>query len=316
MKLAPPGSGVHTRPLRKSAQNRPVHSFSFWSGLAVLLMIGSFPTARAAADQPGISPDMRDFPPLVEPGRKAPAPAPAVPPGQVPSEVKKPAEEEIPSVLTPAVPAAEAAPAAYRLGVGDGLEILVLGQPDYSKTVKVRPDGAITAPAAGTVFALGRTPEEVGQEIQEKLATYIRHAVVNLMVSDFGDQKVFVLGEVALPGERTFYKGMSVIQALAQAGGLKPSGKAGNVVVLRRTGADEARFMTVDVADALKNKPGGSDMALRPFDIVYVPRSFIGDVNVFVDQYFRQNIAPFTLYLEGWNAFNIAQKGVRIITTQ
>jgi polysaccharide biosynthesis/export protein len=250
---------------------------------------------------------MRDFPPLIEPGRPAPTPgiSPVVPPARP--------EASTPKEPVGGKPETEA-PAPYHLGVGDELTLLVLGQPDYSKTVKVRPDGAITAPAAGTVFAMGRTAEEVGLEIQHKLGTYLRHPVVNLMVTGFGDQKIYIMGEVNLPGDRPYTNGMTAVQALAQAGGLKPSGQGKSVVVLRRTGPDEAQFYTLNLSDLLGDKPGGTDMALRPYDIVYVPRSFIGSANVFVDQYVRLMSTPFVTYVEGWNAFNIGKEGVRIIS--
>jgi hypothetical protein len=80
--------------------------------------------------------------------------------------------------------------------------------------------------------------------------------------------------------------------------------------VLRRSEQAEAEFFQLDLTRPLEGEGAEEDMLLLPSDIVYVPKSFIADVNVFVDQYIRQNIAPFTLYIEGWNAFNLTQSRV------
>lgn len=247
--------------------------------------------------------EMRDFPPVVDPQRPAGLPeerAPAAPrPVDAIPAVPEPGDHD-----------------AYRLGVGDEVQVLVLGHPDFSRTVIVRPDGAITAPGAGMVHALGRSPEEVAAEIEERLKAILRHPRVDLLVASFGEHRVFVMGEVEIPGGHPYHKGMSAMQAIAKAGGILSTGKSGSVVVLRRTGPDEAHFFQLSLGEMLKGPDRGEDMVLMPYDIVFVPKTFIANVNVFVDQYMRQMIAPFSLYVEGWNAFNIERRGVRVITAR
>ncbi|MDM7914285.1 MAG: hypothetical protein QUU85_03335, partial [Candidatus Eisenbacteria bacterium] len=141
----------------------------------------------------------------------------------------------------------------------------------------------------------------------------LRHPYVDLMVTQYGDQVVFVMGEVEFPGEKPFYKGMSTIQAIAQAGGISQTGKAGSILVLRRLGPDQAEVHHLDVGAAFKSEQGPvQDLGLQPYDIVFVPRKFISNVNIFVDQYMRQMIAPFTLYLEGWKAFHLKEENIRV----
>lgn len=277
----------------------------------------SFQTLISSENRPVEADDMRDFPPLVDPERKEPARAPREPRAEEPIRPMPPDTSGVPYQGAPARPASgPGGLSPYLLGVGDEVELVVIGQPDYSRVLRVRPDGNITAPGAGTLFALGRTPEEVGLEIEQKLSQYLRHPRVSLMVNNYGERHVYVLGEVELPGEKTYSKGMSALQAIAQAGGMRPSAKGKSVIVLRRTGPEQADYYPLDLGNALKDGGGALDMSLQPADIVFVPRSFIGNANVFVDQYFRQMISPFTLYLEGWNAFNIGERGVRVITTQ
>jgi protein involved in polysaccharide export with SLBB domain len=269
--------------------------------LAVFLIVSAFvtPVALATGDEG------RDFPPLVDPARRVPVER-GVTPGETPAAPE--------TLRTPpaGVGTAPTEPEAYLLGVGDELQISVLSSPELSGPVKVRPDGAITTPGAGTVHALGRTPEDVGREIEEKLGAILRYARVDVVVTNFGLQRVFIMGEVDQPGDRPFYKGMSALQAVAVAGGIKPTGKSASVLVLRRTGTDTAEVRRLDLGSALRGE-AGADFVLHPFDIVYVPRTFIAKVDTVIEQYVREAIVPFSLYYEGWRAFQLASGNVKWI---
>jgi protein involved in polysaccharide export with SLBB domain len=269
---------------------------------AVLLVCGACfsPVASATGE------DARDFPPLVDPNRPvggersvAPAQTPAVTPADTTGH---------------RAAAIEAESEPYLLGVGDELKLTVLSSPELSGVAKVRPDGAATFPGAGTLHVLGRTPEEVGRELEEKLGGILRYPRVDLAVTSFGEPRIFVMGEVPLPGDKPYYKGMSALQAVAAAGGFLPSGKSSSVLVLRRTGSDAAEVRQLDLGLSLKGKPGPG-LALHPYDIVFVPRTMIARANVAVDQYVRQMIAPFTLYLEGWRAWALATGKVKVVAT-
>lgn len=265
-----------------------------WSLALVMLGLGLMVASAASAS---VGED-RDFPPLIDPSRPASgpavAPAPAVPP------------------MTPPPASADRSGESYRLGVGDELMVSVLSQPTLSGMVKVRPDGAITTPGAGMVHAVGRTPEEVGEEIERKLGSLLRYPHVDLQVTNFGEQRIFVMGEVVTPGDKPFYKGISALQAVAQSGGVASTGQAGSVLVLRRVAEKEVELHRLDLRPALKGEGPGDDVVLRPYDIVYVPRSFIADANLFMEQVIKPMITPFTLYLEGWKAFNIGSEDVRV----
>ncbi|MCA9758240.1 MAG: hypothetical protein KDA27_20770, partial [Candidatus Eisenbacteria bacterium] len=68
----------------------------------------------------------------------------------------------------------------------------------------------------------------------------------------------------------------------------------------------------IDLGSPLDGENFANDMLLRPYDIVYVPRTFIANVNVFVDQWFRQNLSALTFYLEGWDAYSVTKDRVVI----
>jgi len=241
----------------------------------------------------------RDFPPLRSPHAVAPDTTWTSPPNG-------PKTGEQPPSTPPNQAARPDSTARYLLGVGDELTVTVIGQPELSRVIRVLPDGSITYPGVeGTLFVLGRTPEEAGLMLKEKLGRLLRYPELQLMVTAFGAQLVYVMGEVEIPGDHEWHKGMTALQALAQAGGFKSTGKGNSVVVVRRTGPDSADVYQLDLRHALEQGGAASDLAVQPFDIIYVPRTFIANFNLVVDQWLRQNISPFTLYIEGWNAFHI-----------
>lgn len=266
-----------------------------WLVVLVVLGASSAPTVLAAREDP------RDFPPLVDPNR--------------PDSVEPVASPTVvPVVVASEPPSGEAEPEDYLLGVGDEVQVNVLAAPELSGLAKVRPDGAITIRGAGTIHALGRTPEDVGREIEERLGAILRHVRVDLAVTDFGDSRVFVMGDVELPGDKPYNKGMTALQAVGAAGGIGRMGKSGSVLVLRRTGTDAAEVRCVDLGRCLKGEPG-PDVVLHPYDIVFVPRTFIGRADVAVEQYVRAMISPFTLYLEGWKAVSVGTNKYRFVAT-
>jgi len=98
---------------------------------------------------------------------------------------------------------------------------------------------------------------------------------------------VYVGGEVAHPGLVALIGSMTALQAIVQAGGLRPSARTKNVVVLRDSGQAQPALLAVNMDQVQR---GGSDTVLRPYDVVYVPQKTITKVDQFVDQYIRQLI--------------------------
>jgi polysaccharide export outer membrane protein len=107
---------------------------------------------------------------------------------------------------------------AYRLGTGDGLRITVFGQEDLSREVEVDSAGRITLPLIGDFLVVGRTLKDVEKMMVEALTPdYFRNPVVSVEVIEYRD--FFILGEVANPGPYPYVGKMTVITAVAMAGG-------------------------------------------------------------------------------------------------
>ena len=196
-------------------------------------------------------------------------------------------------------------PAEYRLVVGDELRVSVLGSPDLNGVVTLGPDGMISPIAAGEILAANRTVPEITAELRERLGRILRYPDVSVMLNRFADQMIYVLGEVNLTGSHRYVPNMTALHALAAARGPKKTGRLSNVLVLRRTGPSELDVYKVNLEAPLDGDVHSRDMFLEPYDIVFIPRSIIGEINKFVELVFRENISALYFYSEGWRAFHM-----------
>ena len=125
-----------------------------------------------------------------------------------------------------------------------------------------------------------------------------------MAVREVAGNLVHVLGQVERPGSYQVMPNMTALQAIAAAGGYLNDAAKGSVIVLRRTGETSLVTRTLDLHRAVHTGSASQDVFLRRYDIVYVERNMIGNVNLFVDRFFAKMIAIPSLYLTGWAAFN------------
>ena len=97
-------------------------------------------------------------------------------------------------------------------------------------------------------------------------------------------------GEVSKPGVVEIAGSMTILQSIAQAGGLREGANVREVMIIRRRADSSSTALHVDLKAVLNGKDPSNDLKVQPFDIVYIPRSKIRNVNKWVDQYLRQNI--------------------------
>jgi protein involved in polysaccharide export with SLBB domain len=202
---------------------------------------------------------------------------------------------------------------SYRVLVLDELTLTVLGSPEMSGNVRVLPDGTITVPGVGSIYVLGLTLPEITDKVTESVATVVRYTQVSVGVADFGERRIYTMGEINSPGDHPYQNGLTALGAIAESGGFTNGAKQSSVIVLRRVGPDNALAFRLDLRDPLKGKNLQNDMRVRPYDIVYVPKTFIASVDVLMDQYFRQMTPPFSMYITGWNAFHIDKSRTALI---
>jgi polysaccharide export outer membrane protein len=156
----------------------------------------------------------------------------------------------------------------YRLGPGDKLRIEVYKDTQLSQSVQVRPDGKITLPLIGDVVAAGNTPLELRDTVASQLKEYMNNPSVTVIVVEATAAMAFVMGEVNHPGAVSLQGGpLTVIQALALAGGLKDFADMKGIRILRRS-ASGSQTIPFNYKDGIR---GAAPVYLRPGDTVVVP---------------------------------------------
>jgi polysaccharide export outer membrane protein len=177
----------------------------------------------------------------------------------------------------------------YRIRVSDVLGIRFYKTPELNVDVPVRSDGMISIAPVGDVEAAGRTPEELANYLSKAYSSELQSPRVTVVVFNFGGQ-VFVSGEVKSPSGPPFASGLTALQAIALAGGFLDTAKTDNVILIRREG-DSYRGYRLALNHVLQGVDAESDVRLQPGDILHVPKSQIGDLNMFVQMYIR-NMLP------------------------
>ena len=159
---------------------------------------------------------------------------------------------------------------SYQLGPGDVLEISVWKEEGLQKQVLVRPDGGITFPLVGDLQAGGKTAVQLQQAIIKKLTRFIPDPVVTVSVMTINNNKIYVVGKVGRPGEFVATRYVTVMQALAMAGGLNAYASSNDIKILRRVNGKEMAYpFEYDVVAAGKNLQ--QNIMLQGGDVVVVP---------------------------------------------
>ncbi len=178
----------------------------------------------------------------------------------------------------------------YRIQPGDQLDIKFFYNPELNEQIIVRPDGKISLQLVTELMAAGTTPGQLTEQLKQAYGVELKRPEVAVIVRTFNDQRVYVDGEVLRPGVVTLPGPMTVLQSIAQAGGMKETARYSEVIVIRKNGQEKPTTLVVDLEQAIDGTDLQQDIRLLPHDIVFVPRSRIANVNVWVDQYIRRNV--------------------------
>lgn len=162
----------------------------------------------------------------------------------------------------------------YRIGVDDRLQVSVWRNPELSVTVPVRPDGMISVPLIGDVKAGGLTPEQVARAIRDRLGSYIRDPSVTVIVTDLRSHeflsRVRITGAVRQPRSIPFRQGMTVLDAVLEAGGLNDFASANRTKLFRRE-SGKTQVFEVELGDILNKGKLETNFPLIPGDVITVP---------------------------------------------
>ncbi len=177
-----------------------------------------------------------------------------------------------------------------------------INNPDHV-TYSVRTDGMFAYPYAGSIHARGLTPEQVGAEISHRLAKLYRHPEVTVNIDSSSANRVFVGGAVRNPQAVDMGSAEYVQQAIISAGGVLPTADSSHVALLRLADNGEYTVYFFDYSQSLA-ATGQHGIQLQRGDIVFVPKSTVGNAIEWVDLYLNQ-LLPFSKSLALGFAYNI-----------
>lgn len=159
---------------------------------------------------------------------------------------------------------------AFTLGPGDNLEVNVWLNKELSRNLTISPDGTINYLLVGLIQAAGLTVEELQEDIQTRLKQHVRAPQVTVTLIEAKSYRIYVMGEVSRPGVFDVQGPVTVIQALAMAGGFTPFASRNKIAVVNSVG-DPGSRVKFEYDDFVEAQTQAKDIILRPGDTVLVP---------------------------------------------
>jgi polysaccharide biosynthesis/export protein len=159
----------------------------------------------------------------------------------------------------------------FVIGPGDVLAINVWKETEISKVVPVRSDGRISLPLIGEVQSGGRTPRQLEADITSRLKDYVADPAVTVVVQEIRSQKFNVLGMVSHPGSFPLAKPMTVVDAIATAGGFRDFAKQKDIYILRRGSSGKQTRLPFNYKDVIRGVHSEQNIELQTNDTVVVP---------------------------------------------
>lgn len=162
-----------------------------------------------------------------------------------------------------------AASSQYPLGPADVIHVNVWKSADLSQTVTVGPDGFVSLPLLGDVHVAGLTTNQLAQDLRSRLSTYVVAAQVTVSIVEIRSRSVFVTGQVGKPGAYPLIAPITVLQLIAQAGGLNTYANRKDIFVLR-TLSSQVQRLRFNYTRALHGDMR-QNIILQPGDTVIIP---------------------------------------------
>ncbi len=196
----------------------------------------------------------------------------------------------------------------YVIGVNDVLEVVFLYHSNLTtRNLIVRRDGRISMPYVGDQMAAGITPMVLDSLLTTRFSEVLRDPNLSVIVSQPAVQKVYVLGEVNGPGRFEFTDEMTMLQAVASAGGVKAGGMANHAVLIRRQGVSQIVGVEVDLRAVMDGSQMSNDLRLRNYDIVMVPKHPIYSAADFMQAVGQIINVPLDAVFKGWQIANLKE---------
>lgn len=170
----------------------------------------------------------------------------------------------------------------FTLGPGDVIDVYVWKYEDLSQKIRVDPYGKIHYPFVGEIDVTGKSVNTVRDLIAKGLSRYYVNPVVKVSVDAIQSQKVFVLGEVQSPGVFPIDTPINVLDAIARSEGFTRDADQKKIILIRRN-PEQIEIQSIDIKSLLETGDKGQMVALQKDDIIYVPPSFMANVDRFFE---------------------------------
>ncbi len=269
-----PSKPARSNPPSQAANHAPVK----------IATSASFTSEPASSNRATAQPATPDDPPGdAKASPVAAPPASALPATAAQTEHSSPAATQAPatevasarpdlpgSKLSATQPAAQSPSDQYVIGEQDVLAITVWKEPELSGVVVVRPDGKITVPLVNEVQVVGLTPVQLQALLTEKLKPFVNVPQVTVTARQINSRNVYLIGEAAREGSFPINSSTTILQLIAQAGGLKDFAKRKKIYVIRKLGEKQARY-SFNYDDVIRGKNTKQNIVLQPGDLVVVP---------------------------------------------
>lgn len=165
----------------------------------------------------------------------------------------------------------EMGPQQVLLRPGDQVEVNIFSEGELSGERRISAMGTVKLPLVGRLEIAGLTVEDAALKVKDAYESkYLKDAEVTVKVTKYNSRKIFILGEVGTPGPIDYEENMTLISAIAQAGGTSPMAAANRTIITRDNEGEQNRF-TAKVGDIGRGE--SPDLRLLPGDIVFVPES-------------------------------------------
>ncbi len=182
---------------------------------------------------------------------------------------------------------------AYRFAPGDKMQVSYQLTPEMDEPVLVGPDGTISLKTAHHVKAEGLTVPELETAIQIAAAAVLIKPTVTVALTDSASASYYVGGAVMKPGAFPAKGRIGLLEAVTMAGGFDREARYDQVILVRRSKDNRPMLRTVDVQAFLgKGAGSGGDVPMMAGDMVFVPRSEIGDADLWVEEFITKFV-PF-----------------------
>jgi polysaccharide export outer membrane protein len=160
------------------------------------------------------------------------------------------------------------------MAVGDQVQINVWKNPEVSVSAPIRPDGKISLPLAGDVMAAGKTPEQLARDIEKKLAAYLKSPNVTVILTSLQGHaflsRIRITGAVEQNISIDYHQGMTVLDAVLEAGSITPFADANDTKLHRRTSKGDVTY-DIRLKDIMQKGDLKTNVLLLPGDVITVP---------------------------------------------